>query len=114
MQVGIRNIELDKDQINEKVILKAAKKMLDCFAGSPLRMMIVISLSNRDKSMPDIAKDIKQMSVCDLRTNIKRTLDRLQIDGLISNKDGEIFKLTEKGKILVKIFDICWEVYGDS
>ncbi len=108
------NIKPDKDQTKEKTSLKdlnVMKKMLNCF--SSYRMMIIISLlrGGGERIVYDIKKDIKEMSSHEPKT-IQNACDYLKREGLIK-EEGKNIKLTEKGKKLAKIFDLCREVYGD-
>lgn len=109
-----RNIEPDEDLIIKgKAKLDATNKMLDCFASSPHRRMILLFLSRREKSIFDIIENVKEMSSSSANVSVKRTLEDLRTDGLIK-EEGKVFKLTEKGGKLAKIFDISLEVYGDN
>ncbi len=106
-----REVKPDNDFAEEIEIKNATDMMLDYFQ-SPLRKMILVSLSCGNKNIFELSSAIKAMSSSSANASIKRAIEYLHYVGLV-DEEVKIYKLTEKGKKLAEIFKIYQAVFKE-
>jgi predicted transcriptional regulator len=107
-----REIAPEKDLTENEKFSNATYEMVKFLAGSPYRRMILISLLGGEKNIPDIKKDIRQMSSCEPK-GTNKAFELLERSGFIEKSLGNL-RLTDRGKNMAEIFRISLKIYGNG